>query len=288
MKRTLVFFLTVLAICFCAAASASAEAELEIHTAQDFIAFMERLASKPATSAQLMSDIDLSGESLQPAALFNGTLEGNGFALSNLRIETDGATSALFLEIGSQGAVCNLQISGLFSGARAACLTGVNQGSITNVANLAELYATELAAGVACENDGVVEGCANKGNVLALNGGSAGGVVGVNRGSIRACTNYCTLDGSIGTPTAAKLGGICVEALEGSTVEDCVNLGMIQSGEQGAGLVCTSSGATLRGLKNFGGVYSTRSNIAGIVCEARSGSIDGCANYGEISCSVNN
>lgn len=288
MKRAFLILVATLIICLCAAANGSAEANLEICTAKDFIAFMEKVASEPAANAQLMNDIDMSGETLQPVGLFNGTLEGNGFALCNLSMETDGSTGALFLEIGSQGEVRNLQISGLFTGKRAACLAEINRGSVINVTNSAELYATELAAGVVCENDGVVEGCANKGNVLALNGGMAGGVVGINRGSITECVNYRELDGSIGTPVAAKLGGICVESLNGSIVKDCVNLGRIQSGDRAAGLVCTGEDASLSGLKNFGGVYSTRSNIAGIVCEAKNGSIADCANYGEIICSVNN
>ena len=288
MKRAFLILMAALTICLCAVASGSAEADLEIYSAEDFTAFMEKLANEPATNAQLMNDIDMSGATLQPAELFNGSLEGNGFVLSNLSIEADGAASALFMQIGHQGSVQNLQISGLFSGSRAACLADVNLGKVVNVANLADLYATELAAGVVCENDGIVEGCVNKGNVLALNGGIAGGVVGLNRGSITACTNYREMDGSIGTPVAAKLGGICVESLKGSVVKDCVNLGRIQSGDQAAGLVCTSEAAALSGLKNFGGVYSTRSNIAGIVCEAKSGSIDDCANYGEIICSFNN
>ena len=288
MKRAFLILVATLIICLCAAINGSAEANLEICTAKDFIAFMEKVASEPAANAQLMNDIDMSGETLQPVGLFNGTLEGNGFALCNLSMETDGSTGALFLEIGSQGEVRNLQISGLFTGKRAACLAEINRGSVINVTNSAELYATELAAGVVCENDGVVEGCANKGNVLALNGGMAGGVVGINRGSITECVNYRELDGSIGTPVAAKLGGICVESLNGSIVKDCVNLGRIQSGDRAAGLVCTGEDASLSGLKNFGGVYSTRSNIAGIVCEAKNGSIADCANYGEIICSVNN
>ena len=286
-KRAFLILIAALTICLCAVASGSAEVDLEIYSAEDFSAFMEKLASEPATNAQLMNDIDMSGATLQPAGLFSGTLEGNGFALCNLSMETDGGTGALFLEIGSQGEVRNLQISGLFTGRRAACLAEVNRGSVINVTNSAELYATELAAGVVCENDGAVEGCANKGNVLALNGGMAGGVVGINRGSITKCVNYREMDGSIGTPVAAKLGGICVASLKGSVVEDCVNLGRIQSGDQAAGLVCTSEDAALSGLKNFGGVYSTRSNIAGIVCEAKNGSIDSCANYGEIICSFN-
>ena len=288
LKRVFLILMAALTICLCAVASGSAKADMEIYSAKDFTAFMEKLANEPATNAQLMNDIDMSGATLTPAELFNGSLEGNGFVLSNLSIEAGDAASALFLEIGSNGIVQNLQISGLFSGRRAACLADVNQGKVVNVANLADLYATELAAGIVCENAGIIEECVNKGSVLALNGGMAGGVVGLNRGSITACTNYREMDGSIGTPVAAKLGGICVESLKGSVVKDCVNLGRIQSGEQAAGMVCTSEDAVLSGLKNFGGVYSTRSNIAGIVCEAKSGSVDGCANYGEIICSVNN
>ncbi|MGN0741364.1 MAG: CotH kinase family protein, partial [Candidatus Fimadaptatus sp.] len=287
MKKVFLILMAALTLGLCAAASGSAEIELEIYSADDFIAFTERLVSEPALNAQLMNDIDMSGAALQPVGLFNGKLEGNGFELCNLSIETNGGTSALFLEIGPQGEVRDLQISGLFAGMRAASLAEINRGSVVNVSTSAELYATELVAGIVCENDGIVEGCANKGNVLALNGGMAGGVVGVNRGSITGCVNHSGMDGSIGTPFAAKLGGICVESLKGSVVRDCVNLGRIQSGDLAAGLVCTSEDATLSGLKNFGGIYSTRSNIAGIVCDAASGSIADCANYGEIICSFN-
>ncbi|MGN0997003.1 MAG: CotH kinase family protein [Candidatus Ventricola sp.] len=282
MKKTCLVMLLTTAIWLCLTAACAAEAT-PIRTAEDFAAFMQRLGQEPTAQAQLMNDIDMTGVQVQPAALLDGALEGNGFALTNLSIETDGGISALFLEIGAQGRVANLRVSGLFSGSRAACIAYISRGTLSGVTAQAECYATELAAGLVGENDGVIEGCENKGDVLALNGGMAGGVVGINRGSITGCTNYSALDGSVGTPAAQAVGGICAQSLAGSQVSDCVNLGRITAGERGAGLVAQGVSAQLRGLKNLGGVYGTQGSVAGVVCLLESGSLEDCANYGEVA-----
>ena len=281
MKKTGLVML-MMAIWLCLTAACAAEVT-PIRTAEDFAAFMQRLELEPTAQAQLMNDIDMTGVQLQPAALFDGVLEGGGFALTNLCIETDGGVSALFLEIGAQGRVANLRVSGLFSGRRAAGIADISRGTISGVTAQAECYALELAAGLAGENYGVIEHCENQGDLLALGGGMAGGVAGINHGTITGCTNASAMDGSVGTPAAKVVGGICAQSLTGSQVSDCVNLGRITAGECGAGVVGEGAGAQLRGLINLGGVYSTQGSAAGIAGQLEGGSLTDCVNYGEVA-----
>jgi len=282
MKKIPVLILIICALLFGLYACAEGDG-MDIRSADDFVSFMNALAENPQANAYLSNDIDLSDVELQPALALNGSLEGNGFALKNIRVEGGEGECALFLEIGGSGSVRNLTLSGLFSGNRAASLAVVNNGSVENVKNRAEIFITGTGAGLVCENRGSLTDCENSGNIYILNGGMGAGVCGVNHGSISGCVNRGEVFGTEMTPYAACAAGICAESRTGSLIENCANLGRISAGQKGAGIACRVTGAQLRGLNNFGDVFGIVEGVGGIASEAENSMIENCANYGEIA-----
>lgn len=89
-KRLAALLTALLWACSLGGARAAEEAAVtEIHTYEDLLL----LAEAPSGSYRLMANIDMAGQSWTPVD-FSGELDGNGYALLNLRVETVGAGTA--------------------------------------------------------------------------------------------------------------------------------------------------------------------------------------------------
>ena len=118
---------------------------------------------------------------------FKGTLEGNGYHISNLKVNVSTANAGLFGYL-SGSKVSNMRVSGNVktSGSYAGGIAGYNdEGStIENCIFNGDVKGGSYVGGIAGMNNGdnsQIAGCYTQGNVTATNS-YAGGIVGENKG----------------------------------------------------------------------------------------------------------
>lgn len=154
---------------------------------------LANMAQHPDGSFKLLCDIDLGGASWVPVGTqeqpFTGKLDGDGFTISNFRLDTPDANGNLgFLGV-NQGEVVSLNLAQvqIVPNAQTACLGGFvakNEGKIETV---------------------TVAGAMTQGQFAPK--AVAGGFVGINTGSVR---NNCVaaVDMSLEVPEDVTLGGL--------------------------------------------------------------------------------
>jgi hypothetical protein len=167
----------------------------------------------------LAQDIDLTSVAnfvpigTDAAIFFNGTLDGKGHTISNLKISSANSYVGLFGYI-QDGSVKNLritaaQVEGSHTGAHLGVLAGEN-GSGSSVTNV-EVDGTATALGLGAEIGGVIGGndgaIADVRSAVIIQGGEAGslgGVAGRSSGSIQRAV----ASGAVGGAKNGKLGGL--------------------------------------------------------------------------------
>ena len=186
---------------------------------------------------------------------FSGTLEGNGYAISNLVINrpteflvglfatvagaaeisnlkvesasiVDGAFYVGGLAALNWGTLNGIQFTGSVSATHTAYLgglTGMNEGSIGNSSFSGSITGGYASGGIAGYNINEIEGCKTAGS--ADDAGLAGGIAGVNLGSILRCQSDSSVSGQIA-------GGIAGQQY--NLVQACAATGPV-SGEMYAG-----------------------------------------------------
>ncbi len=151
---------------------------------------------------------------------FTGTYDGNGYAISGLRISSAGESVGLFAE--NTGTVRNVHVT-----------SGDVRSTSTQRA---------FAGGVVGLNydGGLVEACANGATVSAESSSYAGGVVGYNYGAkIRNTYNYAKISGT------ANVGGITGVNRDSATISNSYNVGTISASMDSGSIVGLNSSATL-------------------------------------------
>ena len=199
---------------------------------------------------KLMNDIDLSavcGEekaSWNAIKYFNGIFDGNNKTISNLYINFTSYQlyTGLFNEIEKNGTLKNLNVEGEVTYANndnnAAIVGDENYGIVSNCT-----FSGSVNGGGACivgQNNGVVIGCKNYGELTTTDDGRAvGGIVGDNySGKIIGCVNAGNVTATI------WVGGICGH--NRSYIWACCNIGKITAEDNAAGIF----GANLSGSAN--------------------------------------
>ncbi len=120
-----------------------AETPYQISTADDFCA-LEELNTQHTLNGYfnvyfvLTSDIDLSGRTINPIGTqlypFKGHLDGNGFSVTNISINSTEDYAGLFGAISSDASLKDITISGEISGnSNVGGLVGLNQGTVTAI-----------------------------------------------------------------------------------------------------------------------------------------------------------
>lgn len=238
----------------------------------------------------LENDIDLTGVTLSPIAEFNGTFDGQGYALKNW-------TSSESLFTLNNGTIKNLTID-------ESC-----------VLTLPEITANSLIGFIVDSNTGLVSGCVNNADIT-LNRTSdlgvqykAGAIVGYSSGAgkVSNCTNNGDITITLANITASSdyfggvVGNTSMGAAANVAVENCINNGDITltvtgtskniyiGGVSGAcnsrGLInnCINNGAVTYNYEVGGtGAYANMGGIVGYTaCN-----INDCQNYGEITLNV--
>ncbi|MFR2847050.1 MAG: hypothetical protein ACLTC4_07885 [Hungatella hathewayi] len=193
------------------------------------------------------------GNALQwiPMADYQGTFDGGGHSLTNLKLESAGEVG-LIGSLGNQGIVKNI---------------GVDTASISATANNAGAIVGHVT-GANCQ----IIGCWNRADIRGR--GNLGGVVGGCEGGgllLEGCFNT----GRIDSTGKAEVGGVCGGfRTEGNNiVRNCYNRGAIVGGEYTGGVLASCyagvivqncfNASTVRGNFGTGGVgakYGTYSN----------------------------
>lgn len=234
---------------------------------------------------KLANDIDMGGASsffgLSVHGVdyaFNGTLDGDGHAIKNWKVNrsfaADGgvtenmenAMAGLLIYTGHKSVVKNLNIAAdcqIEAGSYVAGVTSYNGGRIENCRNYATVKAAKAgAAGVVAYNaeGSTVTGCYNAGTVLTGQS-AAGGVVAANFGTVE----YSQNDGVVGAAVLSSLetdstklenvGGVI--GVNNGTITNSLNQGYVSGGNCVGGVVGYSNTRTTnQSLLSTGVVYS--------------------------------
>lgn len=228
----------------------------------------------------LGADLDLRGEEWTPigtaknsasgsfvkaeSAAFQGTFDGKGHKIENLKISDSEDGAALFGYIGTDSSVKELTVSGAVS-------------------------AENHAAGIAAVAGGVIENVTNCVDVTVA-GNYAGGICSQDAGTLRitSCGNTGTINQSSRVESTGRMGGIigCADSGAHVRIEKCFNTGDITGYQYIGGIIggqfgdadvdaCFNTGG-LTGI-SFGKVY-----LGGIVGKSQGGTITNCYNRGDI------
>ena len=248
----------------------------------------------------LGGDLNFLGQDVLPVGgqdghAFNGTFDGAGHEIGNVKVNAQGATENVGL-IGAAGegsSISNVKINGSVSLAIAetdntkaienvGVLVGFSKGSIANVSNAGTLTVSHSMD----QTSSIVFPIKNVGGVAGMCTGDVTGVTNTGAVSVsEAGVPYKAADGDTEwedqSILAINIGGVVGSAGDvDSSVDKAAGTahGSV-SGCSNTGTVKVDTPQT-NGLDRFGNtVYSQSSNVGGIAGYSR-GSIDGCTNSG--------
>lgn len=168
-----------------------------------------------------LSDLSDGGDS------FDGTFDGNGHIITNLRISSDENYASLFGRIGASGVVKNLNVSGNVSGARyvggiagecfGTILNCTFRGSVVSNWEPTDYHDQKTCVGGIVGKDeasSLISGCIKYGSVSGFR--HVGGIVGLGRGQ----HVNCTFSG-IASSIDYFCGGIVGEASSTASITNC-------------------------------------------------------------------
>ena len=261
------------------------------------------------TYFKLMADIDLGGnENNQwtpigvgvnddyfdsPSASyilkFSGTFDGGEHLISGLYIATTDDHQGLFGFVSDGGVIKNLGVDGTISvsNSHVGGVAGEIDSNCTveNCYYIGSISGLGYAGGVVGVNYGSVQNCYNTGDVSGTT--YFGGVVGHNRGSVQNC--YNTGDVSA---TGNYVGGVVGCSYRTSLVENCHNTGTVSGPSYIGGVVgrlednCTLQNCYNTGTVSYVGSYTYAGGIAGYAVE--NNTVENCYNTGSIIGSSSN
>ena len=218
----------------------------------------------------LMNNIDLSSVSnWTPIHSFSGTLNGNGYAITNLTVNTYGLDTygGLFGELSGTVqnlALLNVNVSGgdetqssLAVGALAGLVTGYN-ATIDNVVASGIVSGVDRVGGLVGQSEAFITTSYFKGTVIGT--ANVGGLVGDSTQNI----SYSYFEGEVRvTGSGSNIGGLAGKA--GGTITNCFAFGVVDA-----------SGST-----NVGGLIGE--NFSDIVASYYEGSIWGSTRVGGLT-----
>ena len=254
---------------------------IHIKTTEEFIDFTKRCKmdsySKNLT-VYLERDIDLSKSKFESIPIFYGTFEGNNHIIKGLNIKAEGSQQGLFRYLTELSSVKNLLVEGrITSVGRCESVGGIagsNAGKITNCTFNGEIGGGDYVGGIAGINTvtGIIEKSSVEGNVYAKH--FVGGVVGQNKGVVRDCLNYA----SVNVTEQQNIVGISDISLNGLAGTEAINT------VTDIGGIAGSSSGVIKNSKNYANVgYSHMGYNIGGIAGSQLGYLTNCENYAKIS-----
>jgi|GEM_PF-4196989 len=235
----------------------------------------------------LTADIDLAGAEWVPLGErkggndegFTGTLDGQGYVISNLTITGDGYEATGLFAYSSTGIIRNLGMENVNIDISSSFINGIELGSICGSANWRSTINN-------CYSSGTV-------SVDSPKGGSVGGIIGTAFGTIGNTYNTATVS-AVSSESGVYAGGIGGVGGGGSDINNCYNAGKISatasdSSTAMVGGICGLS-TSISDCFNSGEVTANSKNtavggISGLSGGAGSG-INNCYNTGSVSASA--
>ncbi len=265
----------------------------------------------------LGKDIDLSGHVWAPigntANKFSGTFDGANYKITGLFLGASTQNNqGLFGYVGTDGIVKDVSVYGKVTGNNnVGGLVGENWGTVSGSSSGAVVRGNFIVGGVAGENSGsimdcdsdatvtgntnvggvagettdysILKGCSNTGDVMLIEKGRAGGVVGLANEGVSDCYNSGTVSGSA---DGVILGGVVGVIDGGSRLTNCYNTGeLFANGAQAivGGVAGNTKGTTFNSY-NTGtiSIQGDESHTGGVVGE-NEGFLNNSYNTGTIS-----
>ncbi|MCK4757310.1 MAG: hypothetical protein KAS67_02545, partial [Thermoplasmata archaeon] len=214
---------------------------------------------------------------------FNGTLEGNGHAVSGLFINRPSTNNiGLFGYTNSNAVIKNISLVGSYTSGDwyAGGLVGYNTGTVINCNVSGNSFGNTLyLGGLMGWNTGTVINCTSYSYV---SGEWLGGLIGINYGTVTNCTSYSNVSG------VDVLGGLIGQNY-GGTVTDCISYGTVTavgSSDMIGGLIAWNRGGTITNCIAYGTASGQR-KIGGLMGQISHVSvISNCQAYGDSYASI--
>jgi len=219
----------------------------QIETAQQ----LQDISNDTTAYYILISDVDLSSFNWSPIGGFTGSLNGDGFVVSNLTVGNNSSTrQGLFGSIDDGGIVKNI---------------GVINADVTGSSDVGILAGTIFSGGS-------VEKCFSQGIVFG-DSSNTGGLVGTNSGDITICYSLANVDGN-----SSNAGGLVGKTF--SSVSKSYSTGTVSGSSDVGGFIgesfgtvtdCfwdTESSGLSTGIVNDGG---TTTNLVGLTTSEMQG-----------------
>lgn len=214
----------------------------------------------------LTNDIDLAGERFTPVPWFNGTFQGGGYTIKNLKLEAEGSAQGLFRYLGQEARVMDLTVQAEIkvrgSGGQAGMIAGENAGTIERCRTFGTIAGEVEVGGLVGVNrvGGLIRSGENAAAVAAKK--HAGGIAGLNQGIISSSINLGAVNGH-NEYSFTGSGGIAGRT-EG-IIQECQNNGAVgykYNGYNGGGIAGLQTGSIwqcenrgeIRGRKDIGGI----------------------------------
>lgn len=286
-------------LCSCCIPAVNADtAVMTITSADEFIGFLKGCTSDEYSRGRtfvINNDIDMSGKEFTGGGIFCGVLMGNGHTIKNVSMDFREANGGLFSNVGGEGQVRDLNISGVLrqhtnssdgistenivgdiiknagiSGVSPTISTGitgavaaVNSGLIVNCSFEGAVSGQKTTGGIAGRNEdtGIIDTCANAATVSGYE--CTGGIAGENKGVIKNSRNMGKVNPEA-EETTKETGGIA--GLSTGVVEYSTNEGEVGCegyGVNAGGIAGKQNGAVIE-CRNTGKV-GAKKNAGGIV-----------------------
>ena len=281
----LVLGLTLMAACL-PAAFAEEPREFHIQTAEDLLALAENCSLdtwSDGLTVYLDSDLTLSGVEFESIPIFNGTFEGQGHTIYDMRLTAAQSPCGFILETGKDAVIRSLSVSGTVAprgdDSQVGGIVGLNRGTLMDCGFSGAVSAKSQVGGIVGQNEatGLVSGCAASGTVMGLK--ETGGIVGHNAGALFGCENSAFVNTESVDP-ALRLDSIDTssilnffKSLQADNAGITSDTGGVAGCSTGFLEICSNSGTV--------GYLHLGYNVGGVVGRS-SGYVSECTNSGEV------
>ena len=233
------------------------------------------IADDPALLDQrfaLAHDIDLSGVTWSSAVIpnFNGSLNGNGFAIQNLKIEGE-SYLGLFGKLDAGASIYNLDLEevGVYGTAdHVGGLAGSNGdwenagGVLTNCHISGTVTGNDTVGGLVGESSGSITACCSTSTVCGTGWRVVGGLVGGNRDNITTSYSAAMVSGNRGVGGLAgwNEGNLSNCYSTGTVGGDMYVGGLVGESDDGS-ITMSFSAGTVTGNRHIGGLVGANGGV---------------------------
>jgi hypothetical protein len=223
---------------------------------------LENIQNNLSGSYVLGTNIDASGFNFAPIGgqvnPFTGTLNGNGFTISNLSITASGGFGAsgtlytgMFGAIGAGGSVQNIYLNNTSINASAVAggyvggIAGINNGTISQAYTAGQYSLSGVYfGGIAGSNSGLISQSSAIGSLTDPYGGYAGGIAGFNAANITQSFAAVTLSyPANGGNIYAAVGGLV--GVNSGSISQSYSAGTVAGTNHSAGGLTGLNGGTI-------------------------------------------